>query len=127
MVEDIHNSNIPQTRIFELEEAITDKDQELEQLSYTASEQLQTSGNELQHQLAIAHHQISLYQSEISRLQECLQTETGVIRGEMSRCVHSLSTLRAESMEVQETNRITEAVNSTRTNQIQEREANVSK
>ena len=42
------------------------------------------------------------------------------------RCGRDVSTLRAEAIEVQESNRITEAVNVTREGQIQEREARVS-
>lgn len=42
------------------------------------------------------------------------------------RCSQAVSTLRAEAIEVKETNRITGAVNVTREGQIQEREARVS-
>ena len=42
------------------------------------------------------------------------------------RCTHAVSTLRAEAIEVKESNRITEAVNVTQSSQIQEREAHVS-
>ena len=42
------------------------------------------------------------------------------------RCSQAVSTLRAEAIEVKETNRITGAVNVTREGQIQEREGRVS-
>lgn len=42
------------------------------------------------------------------------------------RCTQAVSTLRAEAIEVKESNRITEAVNVTQSGQIQEREARVS-
>ncbi len=102
----------------------------LEQLAHSAKEQLETSEvtvYHLQRQLAVARQHVGVAQGEALQMREVVDVEVGLLKAETQQCSHELTGLRAEALEVQETSRITDAVNRTRSGQIEEREASVSR
>ena len=63
--------------------------------------------------------QVYIIQQDLSVLSQLVDKEAAILRDETHQCADTVSALRTEAMQLQETSRITEVVNSTRAGQIQ--------